>query len=61
LEGDRVMDKEKEIKIAIRVLETIRLYEEPKLSYKEEKDVVQAALHRYIDYLKSSAYDIGNR
>lgn len=55
------MDKEKEIKIAIRVLETIRLYEEPKLSYKEEKDVVQTALHRYIDYLKSSAYDIGNR
>lgn len=31
------------------------------LSYKEERDVVAKALRRYIDYLESQAYDIGNR
>ena len=54
-------NSEKEINFARRVLDSIKMFEEPKLSYKEEKDVVAKALRRYIDYLESQAYDIGNR
>ena len=54
-------DNEKEIYFARRVLDSINIIDEPKLSYKEEKDVVAKALRRYISYLESEAYSIGNR
>lgn len=54
-------DNEKEIYFARRVLDSINIIDEPKLSYKEEKDVVAKALRRYISYLESEAYIIGNR
>jgi hypothetical protein len=54
-------DNEKEIYFACRVLDSINMIDEPKLSYKEEKDVVAKALRRYISYLESEAYNIGNR
>ena len=63
-DGERIpltvagVDKEKG---AVKIIFQIVGSTTQKLSYKEEKDVVQSALHRYIDYLKSSAYDIGNR
>lgn len=52
---------EKAIYFARRVLDSINMIDEPKLSYKEEKDVVAKALRRYIDYLESETYNIGNR
>lgn len=55
------MENEKEIYFARRVLESINIIDEPKLSYKEEKYVVAKALRRYISYLESEAYNIGNR
>ena len=57
------MDKEveKEIYFARRVLDSINMIDEPKLCYLEEKDVVATALRRYISYLESEAYNIGNR
>ena len=54
-------DNEKEIYFARRVLDSINMIDEPKLSYKEEKDVVAKALRRYISYLESEPYNIGNR
>ena len=54
-------DNEKEIYFAHRVLDSINMIDEPKLSYKEEKDVVAKALRRYISYLESETYNIGNR
>ncbi len=54
-------DNEKELYFARRVLDSINMIDEPKLSYKEEKDVVAKALRRYISYLESEAYNIGNR
>lgn len=54
-------DNEKEIYFARRVLDSINMIDEPKLSYKEEKDVVAKALRRYISYLESETYNIGNR
>ena len=54
-------DHDKEIYFARRVLDSINMIDEPKLSYKEEKDVVAKALRRYISYLESEAYNIGNR
>jgi hypothetical protein len=55
------MENEKEIYFARRVLDSISMIDEPKLSYKEEKDVVRKALWRYISYLESEQYSIGNR
>lgn len=55
------LDKNKETEFARRVLQTIRMFDEPKLCYKEEKDVVERALYHYIRYLESHANDIGNR
>lgn len=55
------METEKEIYFARRVLDTIRMVNEPKLCYKEEKEVVKKALYRYISYLESDQYSIGNR
>ena len=54
-------DNEKELYFARRVLDSINMIDEPKLSYKEEKDVVAKALRRYISYLESETYNIGNR
>ena len=54
-------NNEKEIYFARRVLDSINMVEEPKLCYPEEKDVVAKALRRYISYLESEAYNIGNR
>ena len=54
-------DNEKEIYFARRVLDSINMIDEPKLCYKEEKEVVAKALRRYISYLESEAYNIGNR
>lgn len=47
-------DIEKEIYFARRVLDSINMIDEPKLCYKEEKDVVAKALHKYINNLESS-------
>lgn len=55
------MEKEKEIYFARRVLDTIRMINEPKLCYEEEKEVVKKALNRYISYLEYEQYSIGNR
>ena len=55
------MNNEKEIYFARRVLDSINMIDEPKLSYKEEKDVVAKALRRYISDLESDAYNIGRR
>ena len=52
---------EKEIYFARRILDSINMVEEPKLVYKEEKEVVRKALYRYISYLESEQYSIGNR
>ena len=52
---------EKEIYFARRILDSIRMVNEPKLCYEEEKDVVTKALRRYIAYLESEPYSIGNR
>ena len=54
-------DNEKEIYFARRVLDSINMIDEPKLCYKDEKDVVAKALRRYISYLESEAYNIGRR
>lgn len=54
-------NKEKEIYFARRVLDSINMINEPKLCYEEEKDVVRKALRRYVDYLESNQYSIGNR
>lgn len=61
MEGDKVMENEKEIYFARRVLDSIRMVDEPKLCYEEEKEVVKNALYRYISYLESEQYSIGNR
>ena len=55
------MTDSEELYFARRVLESIRMVEEPKLCYKEEKEVVAKALRKYIDSLESDAYDIGRR
>lgn len=55
------MNNEKEIYFARRVLDSIRMVNEPKLCYEEEKEVVQKALRRYVSYLESEQYSIGNR
>ena len=55
------MTREEEIYFSRRVLDSINMIDEPKLCYQEEKDVVAKALRRYIDYLESEAYSIGNR
>ena len=51
------MDKEveKEIYFARRVLDSINMVDEPKLCYKEEKDVVAKALRKYINDLEANA------
>lgn len=54
-------DIERKLYFAKRILETIRMVDEPKLCYSEEKTVVAEALRRYISYLESETYDIGNR
>ena len=54
-------DIERKLYFAKRILETIRMVDEPKLCYSEEKTVVVEALRRYISYLESETYDIGNR
>jgi len=54
-------DIERKLYFANRVLETIRMVDEPKLCYPEEKTVVAEALRRYISYLESEAYNMGNR
>ena len=54
-------NNEKEIYFARRVLDSINMIDEPKLSYKEEKDVVAKALRKYIDELEMRAYDMGRR
>lgn len=56
-----MMENEKEIYFAHRVLDTIKMVNEPKLCYEEEKEVVKKALYRYISYLESEQYSIGNR
>jgi hypothetical protein len=61
LEEAKMMENEKEIYFARRVLDTIRMVTEPKLCYEEEKEVVKKALYRYISYLESEQYSIGNR
>jgi hypothetical protein len=55
------MTEDKEIYFARRVLDSIKMIDEPKLCYKEEKDVVAKALRKYISDLESAAYDIGRR
>lgn len=55
------MNNDKEIYFARRVLDSINMIDEPKLCYEEEKDVVRKALRRYISYLESEQYFIGNR
>ncbi len=55
------MTREEEIYFARRVLDSINMIDEPKLCYKEEKDVVAKALRKYIDELEMRAYDIGRR
>ena len=57
------MDKtiEKEIYFARRVLDSINMIDEPKLCYKEEKEVVAKALRKYMDELEIRAYDIRRR
>lgn len=55
------MENDKEIYFARRVLDSIRMVNEPKLCYEEEKEVVKKALSRYISYLESEQYSIGNR
>lgn len=55
------MENEKEIYFARRVLDSINMVDEPKLCYKEEKEVVAKALRKYISDLESAAYDIGRR
>lgn len=55
------MTEDKELYFARRVLDSINMIDEPKLSYKEEKDVVAKALRKYINALEMQAYDIGRR
>ncbi len=55
------MNNDKEIYFARRVLESINMIDEPKLSYKEEKEVVAKALRKYINDLELREYDIGRR
>jgi hypothetical protein len=57
------MNNEKEIYFARRILDFIRYsgVADVRLLYPEEKDVVAKALRRYIDYLESETYNIGNR
>lgn len=47
---------EKEISFARRVIESINMFEEPKLVYKEEKEVVKKALQEYIKKLEEQQY-----
>jgi hypothetical protein len=47
---------EKEISFARRVIESINMVEEPKLVYKEEKEVVKKALQEYIRKLEEQQY-----
>ena len=49
------MENEKEIYFARRVIDTIRMVNEPKLCYEEEKEVVKKALRKYIDQIESEA------
>ena len=48
-------DIERKLYFANRVLETIRMVDEPKLCYSEEKTVVAEALRKYIYELESEA------
>ena len=48
-------DTEKEIYFARRVLDSINMIDEPKLYYKEEKDIVAKALRKYINDLETNA------
>ena len=47
---------EKEIYFARRILDSINMVEEPKLVYKEEKEVVKKALQDYINNLENQQY-----
>ena len=50
-------DIERKLYFAKRILETIRMVEEPKLCYSEEKTVVAEALRKYIYELESEVRD----
>ena len=47
---------DKELYFARRVLDSLKMVSEPKLVYKEEKNVVEKALRKYISDLEYKEY-----